>query len=315
MPVLGVLYFDHDGLYENEPFTDKDTLKAYTLFSGYAAGKGLRTVIGKPESYHDGRFEWAWDLRTGEKVRDVGLDICWDRCVVQFVEEHPQMLKLLGEIAGRMPVVNHPDLVKVSEDKYETARLFRDYVPQTFLDTELEEARRAFPGRVVIKPRYGSHGTDVHVLDISEVKELKKDFIIQPFLDSSCGIPGIIGGVHDLRVTMLNDTIVDTYVRYPQTGWLSNISRGGKMKMVEKDILPEAVKKIVQDVDTRFSTHAPRLYSIDFMYDGERFWIIELNKAPGIWGHIATGVPEETFERICTEIADAFSRSVQSARA
>ncbi|MDZ4227012.1 MAG: ATP-grasp domain-containing protein, partial [Patescibacteria group bacterium] len=258
-----------------------------------------------------GEFTQAWDLLADEKVRDIALDACWDRAIAEGEEFFKATQTLLWRIAERMPLANHPQLVSTSEDKYETFRQLPQYVPRTFLGSELEDARRAFTGRVVTKPRYGSHGNDVSVVDIAEVGPMEDDFVIQAFIDSAHGIPGIIEGVHDLRVTMLNGTIVDTYIRYPQEGLLSNVSKGGKMKMLDKETLPESVVVAARDIDTHFSKYAPRFYSIDFMLEEERPWIIELNKAPGIWGHIVTGVSSEYFKKLCMDIADAFADAGQ----
>lgn len=310
MAVLGIIYLDHDGLGGEQPFTDKDTHTAYSLFSKYASEKGLRVVLGKPESYKEGTFIWAWDLLTGEKVRDIAIDACWDRAIAEGTDFFKSTQLLLEDIAARMPLANGPRLVRTSEDKYETFLRLPDFVPQTFLGTELEAARKAFKGRVVTKPRYGSHGNDVSIVDIAEVQSLNDDFIIQPFIDSSLGIPGIIEGMHDLRVTTLNGTIVDTYVRFPKTGFLSNMSKGGGMKQIQPSQLPAHVAAAVCAIDAHFADLAPRFYSIDFMLDGERPWIIELNKAPGIWGHIAAGIPIEQFERLCRPIVDAFAEEI-----
>lgn len=303
---LGILYRDHDGIGDDQPFSDKDTLKAYTLFSEYASKKGLRVIIGKPEWYADGRFTTAWDLIEEKKVSDVLFDACWDRNLDEVPDDFPKTQKLLEAIAARMPLANHPNIVAVSEDKYETSKRLSDYVPQTFLGSELEKAKEVIKNRAVTKPRFGSHGNDVEIRPIEEIKTLSDDFIIQPFIDSTKGIPGIIDGPHDLRVTVLNGRIVDTYIRYPQEGLISNMSRGGKMKTLSVKELPESVVQMVQKVDAHFKTYHPRFYSIDFMLEENRPWVIELNKAPGIWGHIVADISPEYFEELCTEIIDAF---------
>jgi glutathione synthase/RimK-type ligase-like ATP-grasp enzyme len=308
---LGIIYRDHDGLGDDKPFTNKDTLKAYKLFSEYAAKKDLQVLLGKPDNYSDGCFTVAWDLIAGRKVFNTPFQACWDRNIDELPGDFTRTQELLEAIAPRMPLANHPSIVAITEDKYETSQRLPDFVPKTFLASELELARSVIKERAVTKPRFGSHGNDVEIRPIKEIKSLPEGFIIQPFIDSTKGIPGIIDGAHDLRVTLLNGIIVDTYIRYPQQGLISNMSRGGKMKTISVKELPSAVVEVVQKVDAHFASHSPRFYSIDFMLAGERPWVIELNKAPGIWGHIAVGISLEYFEELCTGIIDAFIEAIE----
>jgi glutathione synthase/RimK-type ligase-like ATP-grasp enzyme len=304
--ILGVIYLDHDGLEDKEPFNNKDTHTAYSLFSTYAEKKGLRIILGKPEDYRDGGFVTAWDLLANKKVNDISIDACWDRCQILRSTDFRRIQTIREEIAKFMLISNHPKLARLSDDKYETFRMFPTLIPQTFLGSEFTKASAAFKGRVVIKARYGVHGHDIKIGDISEAANLDDDFIVQPFIDSTKGIPGIVEGPHDLRVTMLNNTIADTYIRKPKTGLISNVSLGGEMVILEKEKLPKSIVDIAMKIDENFSTYIPRLYSIDFMMEGERPWIVELNNAPGIWGHIARGISMEYYEKYCNDIIDAF---------
>jgi len=311
MATLGIIYLDKDGLGKQAPFSVPAIELGYRLFSEYAAKKGLRVVLGSPTDYADGMFTEAWDLIAREKVRNVPIDAAWDRAFAQKNDFFIHHQALLADVAERMPLANHPSIAAVTEDKYETYRTFSSFVPQTFLASELEKARAAFGGRVVVKPRGGSHGDDVKIRDISEIEELPSDFIIQPLIDSRDGIPDVIEGVHDLRITVLNGTINDSYVRFPTRGLVSNVSLGGHVKYVEPARIPDAARKIAGEVDAHFARFVPRFYSIDFMLERGRPWLLELNKAPGIWGHEEDGRPTKDFEPMCIEIIDAFLASLE----
>ncbi len=312
--ILGIIYDDYDGLGDDKPFSDDDTYRAYHLFSQYAAEKKIRVLIGKPEDYRDGGLDAAWDLILGEKVGRTGIDACWDRqCKLESAADFARMQKLREEIAERMPFVNHPRLSFLASDKYEAYRAFPDLIPQTFLASELEEARRTFSGRVVTKPRFGAHGRGVEIRDIAEIDSLPEDFIVQRFVDSTAGIPGLTEGAHDLRLVLVNDVIADTYIRFSKSGLISNVSRGGTMKMLDTDALPASVVSVARRVDAHFSAFVPRIYSIDFMIEGgERPWVGEFNYAPGIWGHMVQGVPLDVFKKFCMQFVSALAGTLET---
>lgn len=52
------------------------------------------------------------------------------------------------------------------------------------------------------------------------------NFIVQEYLDMSCGVPGIVEGMHDLRFSIFGKEIFPfVYVRKPAEGdFRSNIS-------------------------------------------------------------------------------------------
>jgi len=295
------MYQDHDGLGDTEPFNGPHTYRTYKLFSQYAAKEGIRVVLGSPEAYTDHGFSSAWNLIHGTKEQNVSIDACWDRCQEKRSADFTELQKLREKINKEIPLTNHPHLAYIAGDKYETYSLFPEFVPRTFRGSELSEARREFTGRVVVKPQYGTHGFDVSIKNISEITSLPPDFIIQPFVDSTKGIPGIIDGPHDLRVTMMDGIIGGSFVRYPREGLISNVSLGGKMKMLNPTLLPESILSVAKTVDSHFLEYIPRVYSIDFMFDGERVWVVELNNAPGdIWAYISENIPMKYFQDFCS---------------
>jgi len=57
----------------------------------------------------------------------------------------------------------------------------------------------------------GSGGEEILIKDKNELIKEKinfdRDYILQEFIDTSKGIKGLVSGVHDLRVVLLNEKI------------------------------------------------------------------------------------------------------------
>ena len=142
--------------------------------------------------------------------------------------------------------------------------------------------------KIVLKPRDGNSGKEVFIGSKEEIIKMKlnqtNDYIIQEFIDTSFGFKSIgVKGIHDFRVTIINGEIVDSYVRRPQTGLISNTSLGGIIVPVPKRKISQSVLDIIRYVDNKFKAFKPRVYSIDMMQDPNgRIYLTELNSKPGV---------------------------------
>jgi glutathione synthase/RimK-type ligase-like ATP-grasp enzyme len=111
-----------------------------------------------------------------------------------------------------------------------------------------------------------------------------QEYILQEFVDTSGGIPGVIAGHHDLRVVIASGEIVLSHVRTPKEGsLLANVAQGGSIKEVAVKDIPESiitvVKKIQALIDKRFDYP---LYSIDLgIQHKETAFVFELNDQIG----------------------------------
>ena len=135
------------------------------------------------------------------------------------------------------------------------------------------------------------------------------DYLVQEFIDSSLGVPGVSESMHDLRLVFLNDKLSYSYIREPEEGnYLANLSQGGSLSVVPKNKIPHSIYPIIRCANRVFETFNPRIYSIDFMFDeNKRPWIVEMNSMPGLYF-----TPQEKIHMVemYKEIIEAFKKQI-----
>src|SRR6185436_9953431 len=115
-------------------------------------------------------------------------------------------------------------------------------------------------------------------------------YLIQEFIDTSAGVPGIVEGIHDFRIVAVSGEPVVCYVRTPPPGKkLANVAQGGKEIHVTLDRIPQEALALFQQVDDALARFPKRVYSVDMGRNVDGRWmIIELNSKPGLtpkhWG-------------------------------
>ena len=164
------------------------------------------------------------------------------------------------------------------------------------------QTRRAPPGApklrstiVAAKPPVGACGRGVVIAPRGELPAQVTEYplLVQAFIDTSRGIPGLVESTHDLRVVVVGGIVALACVRTPPEGSLvANLDRGGSIRLLDVEGLPSDVFAIVEEVDHSLSRFPERVYSIDMGLHEEREWkIIELNAPPGMpwpeWGEEA----------------------------
>lgn len=188
-------------------------------------------------------------------------------------------------------IVNHPKFDRLCKDKMRTALLFPNYSPSSIevhSEEELKRAAKRVPGKkVVIKPVYGQEGKGVEIKSEKNAEEIENNYeeplIVQEFLDTTKGIEGLTKDIHDLRILIMNGEIIQVYIRTPKKGkMISNVSKGGKLKEISVNELPDEIIDIVKKIDNKLSKYTPRIYSIDFGYTKNGPKIFELNSQPGL---------------------------------
>ena len=140
--------------------------------------------------------------------------------------------------------------------------------------------------RIVLKKNFLSGGQGIHVLPVRSVHtDLYadwRDVMVQTFCDSSGGIPGLVDGTHDLRVTLVDHAPITTMLRTPATGkLLSNVSQGGTEKWPSLAEIPSEALAMATAIDRRLAHFGNSIYSIDMVSTPYGYKLIELNSRPG----------------------------------
>lgn len=190
-------------------------------------------------------------------------------------------------------VLNNINFKRLCNNKNETRKIIGEFMPKSVkiaspgeLLAELGSFSKA--SLAVLKPAKGLGGKGI-VIDYPEKLaeknlEVGHEYVLQEFVDTSAGIPGVITGHHDLRVVIVNGEIVLSHVRTPKEGsLLANVAQGGSIKEVPVKNIPsfiiDVVEKVQSCVDEKFDYP---LYSIDLGIQKEReVFVFELNDQIG----------------------------------
>ena len=264
-----------------KPFEDDNFNETYRYFSELVSERGHKFFVSHYNRYKNGGLQEAYSYSEGwTKNQDLKVDVVFDK--YKFDEK---TILIKQEIESRHPVVNRFELEKIAKDKLLCAQEFVEHHPET-LAANKENVQQILDkyGKAVVKPVYDFGGNGVAVIeDISEFEE-KKNFLVQQFVDSTTGIEELgIEGVHDLRVVLVNGEPVLSYVRQPESGYISNVSMGGSMEFIDLEDVPESAMTLVQNVSETLSGFQPAIFGVDMIFDeNQKPWILELNSKPGL---------------------------------
>ncbi|MFT4868808.1 MAG: glutathione synthase/RimK-type ligase-like ATP-grasp enzyme [Colwellia polaris] len=258
----------------------------FAYYTEEGRGYDLEIYIANYKWYEKGKLTkaWFWNGEEWEKKHDVELDLIYDKFKYDLDTRN-----LKEEMAEELPVLNDLELEEICKDKLKTYNLFSERVGETRKATQ-ENAEQMFEKfeKIVYKPRYGfaGHGVEVlHSLEEFSEPDNPEDFIIQRFIDTDGFEEWGVEGPHDLRTIVINGEIQDgNYVRVPDEGLISNISRGGHQKYIRRSELPDSVIELIDEIKQEFERFQPAIFSVDFMFDKDmKPWIVELNSKPGTY--------------------------------
>ena len=172
-------------------------------------------------------------------------------------------------------------------------RLLADFMPKTFFIKNAIDLKNICASinddrLYVLKPSTGLGGKGIIFGTATKIKHQKiepyKEYVLQEFIDTSCGAPHITDSRHDLRVVLLNDKVVWITVRVPKKGsLLANVAQGGTIRDITTETLPLCVIKTVAAVQEIIAKNydQPLLYSIDMGIENDRAYVFELNDQIG----------------------------------
>lgn len=250
---------------------------------------GFNVVRASLDWFQNGAWQayWTFDgARWVKYTKPIVADIVIDKSTF-----NPERYQRYQDIQQKTILLNPWEMKTVTSDKLISAIAFGDYMPRTrvvYTTAELQKAIDAIETtEVVVKPQHGFGGTGVQILLRSEAKKLEihEAHIVQPCIDTTSGIPGLVDGCHDLRVAMTGNVPAFAYIRTPAPGTkLCNLTQGGAPIIVPIRDIPKAALDVLVEAQKRFSVFSRSFYCVDFLFDEhQKPWIVELNGSPGVY--------------------------------
>lgn len=241
----------------------------YLRLLEFIQDSGLNGFVLTRKTYEGNSiFNGAWAYHNGKfkifKER-VKIDLVYDRVGgIVFPPRNDQML-----------VVNRRDFKILSWNKWKTYKEIGEFMPGTYWVGDLNNINKVVDEiktkNIVVKPYNSLKGNDIYIGLKENLINFKPEkagriYILQEFIDTSCGIPNLTEGMHDLRIVIINNKVVWSHIRVPAKGkLLANAAQGGSLTEIDYDKAPEKVKKIVKDISNRFyKKYDNPVFSIDF---------------------------------------------------
>ena len=192
---------------------------------------------------------------------------------------------------GQVLKVNDDSLYQIAWSKERTYEVLGEFHPKSILansEAELDDALSELPGeKVAVKALTGSSGKGVFVgskQDVHGEQELLEyPVLVQEYIETSGGVPGITDGRHDIRVVLMNGEPAIATLRTPPAGELkSNIGYGGMNRLVDISELPAELLAMCNEIDKKLKSYGKfRIYSVDCGLTPNGWRLFEINGMPG----------------------------------
>jgi glutathione synthase/RimK-type ligase-like ATP-grasp enzyme len=271
------------------PFHKTVFFEAYSELIELITARGHRAVIARGSSYQqDGQFSSYFTYNEAEKTYEhvkepVTADLILNR-------DSENTIPRIEDCT----ILNHPDFDEICRDKVKTAEHLEEVSGVTRIVNSYAEAQEAFEAipsdLIVMKPRFGEQAFGVYILERSKIDESLyedwSDIIVQEFLDSSQGIPGLVEGVHEINIFAVNGTFAGARMKKPPEGELISSATGavvGEVWGLHRDQIPDELWQETQKISEQFSEFRPQLFRADFVRNSDgRYKLIEINSRPGL---------------------------------
>ncbi len=281
-PIILAVYFD-DSDAMGYPFDNPNYYRAYRGFSDRCAKDNITLVIVRGATSYLGKmvFQGGWKF-AGDQLEKITQPITADVIYVKGKD-------LVTDATDY--AVNQSGLAEICRDKLLTHQHFSQYMAPTYpIDASNWQAvvQTIATEKIVVKPRTGMEGQGILItpkqsFDYNQLDPDQAPYLAQDFIDSSAGIPGLVNGLHDLRLYIFNGVAKIAEYRQPKAGsFLANIAQGGSLTVVPLNQVPSWALEFVQHIDQVFQSFYPRIYTIDLMYANGKPYLVELNSRPGM---------------------------------
>ena len=279
--------------YEKEKYNSEMLRVLYSSLILKARRKGIELYRTSYKWYDKNIFKKGWSYNKEEgwiKVYNIKADMIYDKD--SYYEKANKLRKFFSK---RKMLFNSFYIQNICADKYKTYKLFKKFVPKTFLIKNKNNLKSVLEKikteKVVFKPTKGSSARDIIICNkknlLKKVRKIKEEYVLQEFL--VCKKEKKIKenyGVYDIRIVISRGKIIDSYIRASKNEKIlvSNVGRGGKEIYISKNKIPKQILRLVTIIDNKFNKYKARLYTADFLIDKkEKVWLIELNDKPGIF--------------------------------
>ncbi len=255
--------------------------KLFDLIAGQAE---LYAVFGYENSTGNMNFNNAYKYLvngkfalTGENIK---ADAVYDR---SYRLDYPGVTNVENK-----RVINCLGFKEFSRDKLALAQKYPEFCPKTIGIKSQAELLADLSGNrlMVYKPVTGMKGKGILFIESADdlVKEaIEYPGILQEFMETESGIPGLLTGRHDMRVVVINGEIVWATARQPKgDSLLANVAQGGSIREIPIQEVPLSAVKIVNKLAQDFKNeyHNP-LFSVDFGFRDGKPFIYEINDQIG----------------------------------
>lgn len=280
-PILGIFRERKDDSFD---FKMQHYREAYVEIGLRLHYKGVYPAILTGQGTYEGagRFSKHWfPIKKGDQLDfeergPITVDAVYDK-------DH-------FESDGNVFVVNSRELYELCWSKEKTYQVLGDFHPKTAqvkTGDDLQKGVAAMPGdKVALKELIGSSGVGVFVGSKEDAlkTDLKFPLLVQEFIETSAGVPGITNKRHDIRVVLANGQPIAATLRTPPQGGLkSNIGYGGENRLLDLHDLPQDLLELCQAIDDRLKNYGKfRLYSVDFGLTPNGWRMFEANGMPGV---------------------------------
>jgi len=281
-PIVGIFREKRD--IEEFLFKAPQYKQAYHELFNQLQAKGVYAAIlmGQKSYKGKGEFTQHWvqvkdeDDYRFEKRGPITVDVLYDKD--HFISD------------GKVLAINDKRLYDICWSKEKTYEVLGEFHPKTTTahnQAELADFVAAMPGdKVAVKELTGSSGIGVFVgskKDAAKV-DMKFPLLVQEFIETSGGVPGITKKRHDVRVVLANgEPIIATLRTPPEGGLKSNIGYGGENRLLSVSELPQDLLELCAKIDNKLEQFGEfRLYSIDCGLTPNGWRLFEANSMPGV---------------------------------
>ena len=255
-------------------------------------------------------FYFAWALENNEWVKKefISADLVYDR-TGSFKEDNIHLDRIL-KIKKVATIINTTELRLAIGSKVKQVELFSEWIPKTWEVSSEEELQKVISNYkkelIVAKPIYGYGGYGVSVIKKEECKdiELEYPYLLQEFVSGEIKIPGTdIVGIADIRLVYVAGEFSYSFSRLAAEGsYLTNVAQGATPIWVAHKDVPKKALEIAQTINDRLSQFGLTEISIDFMFEGDRVIVVEVNTKPGVSSIMQMGNETEIQKNINLQI-------------